>query len=435
MIRVLRVTVLLVSAGEVLVLHWAALTFGSGGLSLAQAFLGITLLATFNFSVLPWVRSRIRATGVTMVLSRTWLLGSVAALLTGLLLAAVFVVVGGGASIADLGSSGRLALGWSGGVTLALGFGSVLWGASVGSYRVRVDRVDLPARSISPRHGALRIAHVTDLHIGPLLRPPRLREFVDRINRLEAGLVVITGDLFDFDPEFVEAGCRELGRLQAPHGVYAVLGNHDVYTGADAVADGIERRTSIRLLRDEWECIDIAGAPLVIAGIEDSGDGWTERESESAALERLASEIPEDLPSLLLAHRPSFFAHAARLGFSVVLSGHTHGGQVALPIAHHYNPSRLIAHQTRGIFRARGSTLYVSRGLGMAGLPLRLNCPREIALLRLTSEAAWRANARPPAPWARADDTSPDRPASRPAIDAAGEPSHRSAASAVRRPG
>jgi len=261
MIRVLRVTVLLVSAGEVLVLHWAALTFGSGGLSLAQAFLGITLLATFNFSVLPWVRSRIRATGVTMVLSRTWLLGSVAALLTGLLLAAVFVVVGGGASIADLGSSGRLALGWSGGVTLALGFGSVLWGASVGSYRVRVDRVDLPARSISPRHGALRIAHVTDLHIGPLLRPPRLREFVDRINRLEAGLVVITGDLFDFDPEFVEAGCRELGRLQAPHGVYAVLGNHDVYTGADAVADGIERRTSIRLLRDEWECIDIAGAP------------------------------------------------------------------------------------------------------------------------------------------------------------------------------
>jgi predicted MPP superfamily phosphohydrolase len=433
MIRAIRLTVLLLSAGEVLLLHWAALTVRGRGLSLSQALLGMAALAAFNFAVLPWVRARIRATGVQMVLSRTWLLGSVAALLTGLLLAAVFVLVGGGASIAGFESAGRLALGWSGGVTIALGFGSVLWGASVGSYRVRVDRVDLPARGLSVRHGKLRIAHVTDLHIGPLLRPPKLREFVDRINRLEADLVVITGDIFDFDPEAVEAGCRELARLEAPHGVYAVLGNHDVYTGAEVVADGIERHTSIRLLRDEWESIDIAGAPLAIAGIEDSGDGWTERESESPVLERLAREIPEDLPSLLLAHRPSFFAAAARLGFSVVLSGHTHGGQVAFPVVHHYNPSRLIAHRTRGVYRSGRSTLYVSRGLGMAGLPLRLNCPREIALIRLTSEEPRYASVPLPSRWARSGDTSTARPDVQAAVDTAGEPSRRPAAAAQRR--
>ena len=117
--------------------------------------------------------------------------------------------------------------------------------------------------------------------------------------------------------------------------------------------------------------------------IDDPGEGWTERESENAALERLAREIPEDLPRLLLAHRPSYFTHASRLGFPLVLSGHTHGGQVALPFAHHWNPSRMISHRTRGRFHHEESTLYVSRGLGMAGLPLRINCPREIALLQL----------------------------------------------------
>jgi len=427
MVRILRLLVLLLSAGEVLLLHWAALTFGGRGLSAVAACLGFVALGAFNLAALPWVRSRIRATGVPMLLSRTWLFGSVAALLTGLLLAAVFILVEGGASLAGLEGAGRLALGWTGGATVALGFGSVLWGASVGSYRVRVDRVDLPTRALLPRQSELRIAHVTDLHIGPLLRPPRLRAFVDRINRLEADLVVVTGDLFDFDPQFVEAGCRELARLRARRGVYAVLGNHDVYTGAEVVADGIQRLTRIRLLRDEWEYLDVAGDPLVIAGLEDSGDGWTERESESPALDRLAQEIPPDLPSLLLAHRPSFFAHAARLRFSVVLSGHTHGGQVAFPIAHHMNPSRLIAHRTRGVFRSGDSTLYVSRGLGMAGVPLRLNCPREIALIRLTADANRSAPARP----RPADPRAGMRPP--PGIDAPGEVGYRSAARAPRR--
>ena len=384
--RMLALAIGLVSLSEVLLIHWAALTLRGSGLALGQALVGGVGLGALNALVFPWIRHRIHARGLARVLSRTWILGSVAALFTGVLLAVVFVVVGGAGVLLGGGEGADMALVWLGGAVVALGFGSVAWGASVGNYRVRVDRVSLPLRGVTEPIEALRIAHVSDLHIGPLLRAKRLRGFVKRINQLEPDLVVITGDLFDFDPAYVEEGCIELGKLEGRLGVYAVLGNHDVYTGVDTVVEGLRSHTSIRLLRDEWEQVDVEGAALAIVGIDDPGQGWTERESESSALERLARELPDGLPRLLLAHRPSYFTHASQLGFPLVLSGHTHGGQVALPFAHHLNLSRTISDRTRGIFRNGAATLYVSRGLGMAGLPLRINCPREITLIRLVAE-------------------------------------------------
>jgi len=384
MLRMLTLSIALVSLGETLSLQWATLAFADSPFSPAGLLLVFVGFTAFNGAVFPQVRSRLRARGLARVLSRTWILGSVAALFTGILLVAVFAVVGGGSYL--LGLPSNVALVWLGGAVVALGFGSVAWGASVGNHRVRIDRVALPMRNVLQQHRALCIAHITDLHIGPLLEPPRLRHFVDRINRLEPDLIAITGDLFDFDPAYVDAGCRELGRLRARLGIYGVTGNHDVYTGIDVVAAGVARHTKIRLLRDDWERIDVDGAPFAIAGIDDPGAGWTEREEESPALERLAGDIPRDLPCLLLAHRPSYFRHAAELGFSVVLSGHTHGGQVAPPRAHHWNVSRMISDHTRGVFQRGSATMYVNRGLGMAGLPLRINCPREIALIELVSE-------------------------------------------------
>jgi len=197
---------------------------------------------------------------------------------------------------------------------------------------------------------------------------------------------VITGDIFDFDPRYIEEGCRELAALEAKLGVFAVLGNHDVYTGADAVARGLETWTSIRLLRDAWVRIELEGSAFALAGVEDPGHGWNERDSTHGALERLAAEIPAELARVLLIHRPSWFAQAARLGFPLALAGHTHGGQIALPRpGQHHNVSRLISRWTRGLFRDAdtGALLYVNRGLGVAGPPVRLNCSREISLLRL----------------------------------------------------
>ncbi|MEE8473983.1 MAG: metallophosphoesterase [Myxococcota bacterium] len=386
MLRMLGLMIVLVSLGEVVILHWATLVLGGSGLSLGQALLGGVGFGALNVLAFPPSRRSIHARGLALVLSRTWILGSIAALFTGVLLTAVFLVLGGAAALIGGGAGVEGAFVRLGGAVVALGFGSVMWGASVGNYRVRVDRVSLPFRGAPESLAALRIVHASDFHIGPLLRPERLRGFVKRINRLEPDLVLLTGDLFDFDPAYIEEGCRELGNLRARLGVFAVLGNHDVYTGTDAVVEGLRRLTSIRLLRDEWERVDVDGAALAIVGIDDSGRDWTEREAKNSALERLAREVPDGLPRLLLAHRPSYFTHASQLGFPLVLSGHTHGGQVALPFAHQWNPSRMISDRTRGIFQNGAGALYVSRGLGMAGLPLRINCPREIALIQLIAD-------------------------------------------------
>lgn len=386
--RMLLLSILLVSLSEILIVHWTALALGRGGLGFASGVLLVVAVAGLNLVLFPAARSRIHATGIGLVFSRVWILGSVAALLTGMMLAVVFVALYGGAWLFGLEATRDTAILWLGGVVIALGFGSGLWGATVGNRRVRVDFLTFSLPNFPVELAHLKIVHITDLHIGPLLRPDRLAGFVARINKLQPDLILITGDIFDFSPDYIEDGCRELNALEAQHGVFAVLGNHDHYTGTEAVASGLANWTSIRLLRDEWERIDIEGESLVIAGLEDPLDGWMEKHSESPVLERLAAEIPRDVPCVLLAHRPSFFRHAEQLGFPLILSGHTHGGQVALPFATNHNPSRMISDQTRGVFRLGESTMYVNRGLGMAGLPLRLNCPREIALIRLTAQTA-----------------------------------------------
>ena len=322
------------------------------------------------------------------VFSRTWIIGSIAALWAGILLsmsfAALEVLLFAIGRFVEIDASTRAAVvGLGGGVAIAVGFGSILWGYLVGQRWVSVRPVEIPLPGAVGSLAGLRIAQVTDLHIGPMLRAPKLRRYVDRINRLEPDLIVITGDIFDFDPKYVDEGCAELGRLRARHGVFAVLGNHDVYTGAECVVEGLRQHTGIRVLRDEWIEIDVDGTRMCLAGIEDPGVGWRERESEHPALDELGPDIPDHLPRVLLAHRPSYFAHASRAGFPVVLAGHTHGGQLRLPFAKNFNVSRVIAHHTTGRFDIDGSTLYVSQGLGVAGLPVRLNCPREISLIRL----------------------------------------------------
>lgn len=276
-----------------------------------------------------------------------------------------------------------------GGAAVTLGSGSVLWGYLVGQRRLVVEEVDLPMPDLPANLAGIRVVQITDIHIGPQLRAARLGRFVERVNQLEPDLIAITGDIFDFDPAFIEEGCVELGRLRARHGVYAVLGNHDVYTGADAVSEGLESIAGICVLRDSWECLSIDGAELYVLGIEDPG--WSPRSQNltSSALESLARAVPRDAARLLLMHRPNYFDQVADLGLPAALAGHTHGGQITLPPpAHHHNVSRITTPFTRGFFQNGNSVLYVSRGMGVGGIPVRLNCPREISLLTLRPAAA-----------------------------------------------
>lgn len=380
----LRIAILLLSAAETLILHWGLIAGAGRGLSALEALVAGIAFAAVNAVILPFVRSRIRSRGLTLAFTRTWILGSVAAFLSGLMLTAVFAGVTAVAWLAGVQATPERVLVGLGGLAVLTGFGGVLWAYAVGQRRVVVENVTLPVASAEAPGPGLRIAHISDLHIGPLMEPPLLRRLVDRVNDVGADLVAITGDIFDFDPAYVPAGCRELARLSAPHGVYAILGNHDVYTGADYVAAELARETGMRVLRDEWVSLEVGEARLSLVGIEDTGIGWQDRECESPELEVLACELPEESLRVLLAHRPGYLRQAARLGFHAALAGHTHGGQVAAPVAKHWNASRAIAHWTRGTFVEGTTALYVNRGLGVAGLPLRLNCPREIALIELS---------------------------------------------------
>lgn len=386
MARMLFLAILLVTLSESLILHWTGLAFWGSGFNWAAGSLAVLAIGALNMALFPFARSRIHAKGLGLVFSRVWMLGSVVALLTGIMLATVFALLYSGGWVFAAEDARDIGILWLGGFVVTLGLGSGLWGATVGNHRVRVDSLSFSLANFPSELAHIKLVHITDLHIGPLLDSDRLARFVARINELKPDLVVITGDLFDFSPDYIEVGCRELAKLKASSGVYAVLGNHDHYTGTEEVAEGIAKFTSIRLLRDEWERVKVAGGSLVLAGLEDPQTiNWMEKNSESPVLERLAQEIPPDHLCVLLAHRPSFFQQAERLGFPLVLSGHTHGGQIALPFARNHNASRMISDQTRGIYKRGDSTMYVNRGLGMAGLPLRLNCPREIALIRLTA--------------------------------------------------
>lgn len=361
---------LLIALSEVLVLQWALAASGRGPLGLWGMLGGWLAVTAVNLALMVGLRRGRR----TRVLRTAYMMASLGALFSAPLLLAAFA--GGLASQQVAGVGGAIAV--------SIGFGSVAWGYCVGQRRVVVEDVPIPIRELPVALEGFTIAHITDLHIGPQLRADRLRGFVDRVNAVGADMIALTGDMFDFDPSFVEEGCLELARLEAPYGVWAVLGNHDVYTGADTVADGLRKWTGIRLLRNDWAKLDVRGEPLYLLGIDDPGRFWGE--PDAAPLAEVAAQVPEVPGRVLLVHRPSYFEQVVRLGLPLAIAGHTHGGQVALPAPmQHHNIARLMTKYTRGLFESENSLMYVNRGLGVAGPPIRLNCPREIARLELVA--------------------------------------------------
>lgn len=390
--RMLVTALVLLSAAQAWLIYLATWFFEHAVDGRWLAALPVALLLV-NGAALPLARRSLRSeVRLFKELGRTWLIASVSLLLAGLVSALAGAISAAGAFGLDRVLREGLAAGVSpvalGAATVGgvVGFSAIWWGYAIGQRWVHIEHVDLPVPGGSEALAALRIVQVTDIHIGPLLRAPRLAGMVARINATEPDVIVMTGDIFDFDPKYIDEGCRELAKLAAPLGVFAVLGNHDVYTGADAVARGLEA-AGIRVLRDEWVRVGEGAGRFCLVGAEDPGVGWAKRDAELPALDRLAREAPEDEPRLLLIHRPSFFLQAARLGFPAILSGHTHGGQLSPPFLREHNVSRMISRWTRGTYRLHGSTMYVNPGLGVAGLPVRLNCPREIAMVRLVEAA------------------------------------------------
>ena len=276
------------------------------------------------------------------------------------------------------------AAGMTGSVALVIVSSLIAYGYGPGQRRVELVELDVEIPGLAPEFDGYRIAQLSDIHLGGYMTDDELAGHIERTNSLEPDLTCITGDITD-GLDHVPRTFPILGRLRARDGVVAILGNHDVYTGADAVEEALERLTPIRVLRDEAIAIERSGRRLNLLGLNDAGLDWTRGVRAHPALPPLAARVPDGEAVVLLSHRPDLFGQAASLGIGLTLSGHTHGGQIALPWPSS-RPSSLahfISDFPRGTYRLGASTLHVNLGLGVTGQPVRVFSPREITLITL----------------------------------------------------
>jgi len=269
-------------------------------------------------------------------------------------------------------------------VVLALTAGTLAYGYVHGHRRLVVTRLALPLEGLPPALAGLRVVQVSDLHLGPLAHREALRDAFARVAALDPDIVCVTGDLVDSPATDLDSWMPELARLSARHGVFAILGNHDRQVGAERVAAALGRWTAWRILRDEVATIEVGGARLHLLGLEDRPEG-----SAAEALPALLATVPGGEPAILLAHRPSVFPAAAAAGVRLILAGHTHGGQLAVPGVRGANVARLVVTRfDAGSFERDGALLHVNRGLGTSGQRVRVGAPREITLFTLVPPAA-----------------------------------------------
>jgi uncharacterized protein len=220
-----------------------------------------------------------------------------------------------------------------------------------------------------------RILQLSDIHHSLFVPLDQVAAVVELSNKLKPDLVALTGDFVSYSRSSIEPVAEILGGLRARSGVVAVLGNHDFRVGADAVERAL-RRQRIQVLRNRHRLLNRSGAKLYLAGVDDYGYG--------ANLGQAMRGIPEGAATILLAHNPRLVTAAACRGIGLVLSGHTHGGQVNLPLLGTvYGRSPEQMRFKIGWDRLGATQIYVSRGIGTIVLPLRWRCPAEVPLLEL----------------------------------------------------
>ncbi|MBX3186039.1 MAG: metallophosphoesterase [Labilithrix sp.] len=236
--------------------------------------------------------------------------------------------------------------------------------------------VEVPIRGLDPKLDGYTIAQLSDLHIGALTPLWWGMRWVKASNALSPDLVAITGDMVTSGVEFHGDIAELVGGLRGKDGVFVIMGNHD-YFGEGEPLVTLLRERGAHVLRNQGTVIEREGAKLYLAGTDDT---WTKRANLDAALE----ERPDGMPTVLLQHDPDRFPQAAKRDVALVLSGHTHGGQIAVPFFGRYVNASKLAHRYHiGVYKEGDATLYVHPGLGTTGPPMRLGVAPAIALITL----------------------------------------------------
>ena len=293
-------------------------------------------------------------------------------------------------------------------------FLGAMYGFAAERLNYQVRRIEIPLPNLPAALDGLKIVQISDIHLSSYMSTKQVRRAVDMANELGADLAVVTGDLITGSGDSIADCVEEVRRLHAPLGTWGCNGNHEIYARAEDEAGYLYAQAGMKLLRQENAQITFKGASFNLIGV----DYQRERTSRGQRQQTLAGVEPlvrRDMPNILLSHNPNTFNRAAELGIELSLAGHTHGGQIQVEILdHRLSPARFITDYIAGLYqrplfasapnqradsnasvtRAFSPSLfnstsvpmahiYVNRGLGTVGAPVRLGVPPEISLIVL----------------------------------------------------
>jgi predicted MPP superfamily phosphohydrolase len=253
--------------------------------------------------------------------------------------------------------------------TIGAATGAGTYGFVYGRRELALTRTTVPVEGLPPSLAGLRLGFLSDIHRSLFVSQDDVATAVSMVMKEKPDLIVLGGDYVTWgDRNYIGPSAEALAPLSAPLGVFGILGNHD----DDHAMPAALGKNGAQMLKDARTRITIRGETVDLIGIR----FWTRRASDIASLVRGAAPM-----SILLAHDPRRLTEAAGLGVPLVLSGHTHGGQVVLPVVGAVAAQKFPV--VAGVARRDRTTIFVSRGVGTVYVPVRINCPPEVAILTL----------------------------------------------------
>ncbi|CAN5415175.1 hypothetical protein BH09MYX1_BH09MYX1_36150 [soil metagenome] len=262
--------------------------------------------------------------------------------------------------------------------TTTMAFG---WGAVRGRHAFELEEVAVRLPNLPKALDGYTIVQISDVHVGSFVQERELDDGYELIARVKPDLIVVTGDMIDFDPAVLPTWTRAIQRMSARDGVVTILGNHDYYTGADRVRSAIEGVGARVLVNHGMLSRAGDGGGFALLGVDDASGA--QNGGPGPNLESALRDVPPDRARILLSHQPrTLDLWAGKVDLQ--LSGHTHGGQVNSP-GGLIRPADALFRYVSGRYERSGTTLWVNRGFGVAGPPVRIGAPPEVTKIVLVS--------------------------------------------------
>jgi uncharacterized protein len=248
------------------------------------------------------------------------------------------------------------------------------------NYEIVRKTVSMPG--LPAKLEGLQVALVSDIHAGPYMDKAQMDGYVRVVNGLKPDIILLPGDFVNNKTEEIEPLCEAFQHLRADYGVYGCLGNHDYFDDEDKISNEI-RLCGVDLLRDANTIIHPRGEAFSVIGVEDIHP----TEEFDPHFKKAVTGLKRKTPHILMCHKPYYLENAAQWGVNLVVSGHTHGGQIVFARIFDtvLSPATLISEYIEGLYSIDATQMYVTRGIGMVGVPVRWNCPPEVTLLTLKS--------------------------------------------------